>query len=184
MADVLDIVKTVLPWIGTALGGPLGGIAATAVGKVLGLEDATVASVKAVLGGMPPEELVKLKLAELQVSLEMKRIGVDSVYRLSELETRNIEAVNKTMQAEAAAEHWPTYSWRPFNGFLFGTTIFMVYVLLPLLQIAPPTIPEMVWVTWGGILGIASFFRGKQQADPAIPAAIQLPLKSNQIKSN
>lgn len=181
MADVMDVVKSVLPWIGTALGGPLGGIAASAVGKALGMEDSTVATVKAVLGGMPPEELAKLKLAELQTSLEMQRIGVDSIQKLAELETRNLEAVNKTMQVEAAAEHWPTYSWRPYNGFLFGTTIFCSYFLLPLFKIPVPSIPTEVWMTWGGILGIASFFRGKAQADPAIPPAVQIPANHSVI---
>lgn len=29
--------------------------------------------------------------------------------------------------------------------------------------------PESVWLMLGGILGVASFFRGKMQADPTIP---------------
>lgn len=173
--SAMDIVKTILPWIGTALGGPLGGVAAEIVGKTLGISDKTVDKVKEVLSGMPPEELVKLKMAELQVSLEMQRIGIESVYKLAELEVRSLEAINKTMQSEAAAEHWPTYSWRPYNGFLFGTTIFCSYFLLPLFNQPTPDIPSEVWLTWGGILGIASFFRGKAQADPDIAPAVQIP---------
>lgn len=173
----LDLVKSVLPWIGTALGGPLGGLAAEAVGKALGMEDKTVDNIKATLSGMPPEELVKLKLAELEVQLKMQEIGLKSVFDLAELETKIISEVNQTMRVEAAAEHWPTYSWRPFNGFLFGITIFCSYFLLPLFGIETPEIPNEVWLTWGGILGIASFFRGKSQADPDIPPAIQIPAK-------
>lgn len=170
-----DIIKTVLPWIGTALGGPLGGVAAEIVGKVVGLSDASVENVKATLSGMTPEQLAGLKIAELEVSLRMQELGFNSVYKLAELETRNLEAVNKTMQAEAGAEHWPSYSWRPYNGFLFGTTIFGCYFILPLFKITPPVIPMEVWAAWGGILGIASFFRGKAQADPNIPPAVQIP---------
>ncbi len=179
-----DIIKAVLPWIGTALGGPLGGVAADIVGKTLGLENKTVDSVKAVLAGMPPEELAKLKIAEMDMQLKSAQLGYDNIqklaeieYKTAELETRNVENINKTMQAEAAAEHWPSYSWRPYNGFLFGTTIFCCYVLLPLFKIPPPVIPNEVWLAWGGILGIASFFRGKAQADPNIPAAIQIPAR-------
>lgn len=174
MADISAIVKTVLPWIGTALGGPLGGIAASAVGKALGMEDATVDSVKAVLGGMPPEELTKLKLAELDTQIQMKKLGYDSIEKLATLDAAIVESINKTMQVEAGAEHWPTYSWRPYNGFLFGTTIFCSYFLLPLFKIPVPVIPTEVWITWGSILGIASYFRGKAQADPAIPPAKQI----------
>lgn len=175
--NAMDVVKGVLPWIGTALGGPMGGIAADMVGKALGMKDSTVDTIKATLSGMSPEELYKLKVAEMQFASEMQAQGFENVFKLAELETRNLEAVNKTMQSEAAAEHWPTYSWRPYNGFLFGTTIFCTYFVLPLFQIDTPDIPSEVWITWGGILGIASFFRGKAQADPDIPPAIQLPLK-------
>lgn len=175
MSGISDVVKTVLPWIGTALGGPLGGMAAEMVGKALGMEDTTVETVKATLSGMKPEQLVAVKLAELEFSLKMQQMGFKSVQDLAELEVRVIEATNKTMQVEAGAEHWPTYSWRPYNGFLFGTTIFCCYFLLPLLKIDSPEIPNEVWLTWGGILGIASFFRGKAQADPNISPPIQIP---------
>lgn len=177
MADLNNIVKTVLPWIGTALGGPLGGIAASAVGRALGMEDATVATVKAVLGGMPPEELVKLKQVELDTSVKLQQLGYDSTAKLAALDASIVESVNTTMRAEAISEHWPTYSWRPFNGFLFGVTIFCSYFLLPLLKIPVPVIPTEVWITWGSILGIASYFRGKQQSDPNIPQAVQIPIK-------
>ncbi len=173
----LDVIKSVLPWIGTALGGPLGGVAADVVGKVLGVQDSTVESIKATLSGMPPEQLLKFKTAELEVQLRMQEIGFKSVFDLAELEVKSISEVNQTMRVEAGAEHWPTYSWRPFNGFLFGITIFCSYFLLPILDIDTPDIPSEVWLTWGGILGIASFFRGKAQADPEIPAATQIPAK-------
>lgn len=175
--NVLDTVKSVLPWIGTALGGPFGAVAATAVGKVLGLDEATVDTVKATLSGMPPEELMKFKMAELEVQLKLQEFGVKSVFDLAELEVKATAEVNQTMRVEAGAEHWPTYSWRPFNGFLFGITIFCSYFLLPLFKIPVPTIPESVWLTWGGILGIASFFRGKAQADSTIPPAVQIPAR-------
>ena len=31
------------------------------------------------------------------------------------------------------------------------------------------TVPDTVWLMLGGILGVASYFRGKAQADPNIP---------------
>lgn len=69
---------------------------------------------------------------------------------------------------EVISDHWPTYSWRPFNGFLFGITVFSVYVILPLAKLPIPAIPESVWLAWGGILGVASWFRGKMQSDPNV----------------
>jgi hypothetical protein len=82
--------------------------------------------------------------------------------------------VNNTMQVEAKADHWPTYTWRPFIGFIFGIMLFGDYFVIPLLRgwwpaIVTPTIPSEAWVAIGGILGVASYFRGSMQANPNIP---------------
>jgi hypothetical protein len=73
------------------------------------------------------------------------------------------------MQAEAAAEHWPTYSWRPFCGFVFGAMFLGVYFVLPLAKLPVPVVPTEAWAAMGAVLGVASWFRGKMQADPTIP---------------
>lgn len=164
-----DLIKSILPTIATALGGPLAGIAVSILGPKLGMDNAKVEDVKAVLAGMPIEGLRELTLAEDQLQFKLQQLGYDSIAKIEDCNIRAIEAVNKTMQAEAAAEHWPTYSWRPYNGFLFGTTIFGCYVVLPLCGVPVPAIPESVWLAWGTILGVASYFRGRMQADPNIP---------------
>ena len=73
------------------------------------------------------------------------------------------------MQAESKAEHWPTYAWRPFIGFLFGLMTVCIYFVLPLLKFPVPSIPSEVWMAYGAVMGVASWFRGKMQADPNIP---------------
>jgi hypothetical protein len=168
MSGVLDVIKSVLPFVGTALGGPLGGLAADFVGSKLGLSTSTVDTVKAVLGGMPPEKLVEIKQIELEFQLKMAGLGYDSIYKLEQLNASVLDAVNKTMQAEAASEHWPTYSWRPFCGFVFGTMFLGVYFILPLLKLPVPVVPTEAWMSMGAVLGVASWFRGKMQADPVI----------------
>ena len=77
--------------------------------------------------------------------------------------------MNASIQAEAKSDHWPTYTWRPFIGFCFGFAWIGVYLVLPLLKIPSPVIPSEAWLAVGGVLGVASFFRGKMQADPTIP---------------
>lgn len=49
--DFNALIKTVAPWIGTALAGPLGGMAVTAAADALGLSDKTVDSVKQAITG-------------------------------------------------------------------------------------------------------------------------------------
>ena len=84
------------------------------------------------------------------------------------------QTVNLTMQTEAKADHWPTYSWRPFIGFIFGFMLLGDYFIIPILKgwwpaIPQPTIPPEAWVAIGAVLGVASYFRGKAQADPSVP---------------
>ena len=162
-----DLIKTILPWLGTALGGPLGGMAASFVGDKLGMPAATVDTVKAVLNGMTPEKVAELKAADYDFQLKMTQMGYDSIYRIEQLNSSVVIEVNKTMQAEAAAEHWPSYSWRPFIGFMFGLYIASMF-LLPLWGVTPVKLDSELVLTIGAILGVASFFRGKAQADPMV----------------
>ena len=41
--DFTTIIKTVAPWLATAIGGPLGGLAVTAIADTLGLYSAVLA---------------------------------------------------------------------------------------------------------------------------------------------
>ena len=73
--DWQTIIKTVAPWIGTALGGPLGGVAVSAIGDALGLSDKTESAVKAALSGATPEQMLALKQADQQFALRMQELG-------------------------------------------------------------------------------------------------------------
>jgi len=54
----------VAPWIGTALGGPLGGMAVEAATNALGLGEKTVDAVKQAIAGVTPEQMLALKTAD------------------------------------------------------------------------------------------------------------------------
>jgi hypothetical protein len=69
------IIQTIAPWIGTALGGPLGGVAVSAIGDAMGLSDKTEAAVKAALSGASPEQMLALKQADQQFALRMQELG-------------------------------------------------------------------------------------------------------------
>lgn len=137
----------------------------------------------------------KIKLMQLQN--EHERDLNDFVLAMREQELKqnqlayqNSADVNKTMQTEATAEHWPTYSWRPAIGFavalavlLSVLAIFIAYgaaaatgntKILEYLPGALMAITGIIGVV-SPILGIASWFRGKGQADPNIPPTQQIP---------
>lgn len=156
--------------LATAFGGPLAGQAVQFVGdKLLGKKDATPEEVKQALQGLSGDQIVQLKKLDLDFKLELAKQGITLEVAKLEADTTRQVAVNTTMQAEAKADHWPTYSWRPFLGFQFGVMTMAIYFVLPLAGVPVPTVPEAVWAAYLAILGAASFFRGKMQADPNIP---------------
>jgi hypothetical protein len=85
MAPWLETLKTIAPTIATALGGPLAGLAVSIVGKALGADNATQDTIAAVVTGAKPEDLQKLKQAEEDFQLSLKKLDVD----LAELDTRD-----------------------------------------------------------------------------------------------
>lgn len=93
--DWKAIVSTVAPWIGTALGGPLGGMAVEAAANALGLSQKTTDAVKQAISGATPEQMLALKQADQQFSLQMQKLGYDNVEKLAQL------AVDNTKDARA-----------------------------------------------------------------------------------
>lgn len=73
------LLKTIAPMLGTALGGPLGGLAVEAIGNALGLSDATEASVKRALQGATATDMLALKKAEQEFTFKMQELGYKNV---------------------------------------------------------------------------------------------------------
>lgn len=76
----MDWLKTLAPLLGTALGGPLAGAAASFIANKLGIENDTIEAVSEVLnsGKMSPDQISGLKLAEIEFKkfLETNKIDV------------------------------------------------------------------------------------------------------------
>lgn len=80
--DWKNVVATVAPWLGTALGGPLGGLAVGAVADALGLSEKTEGAIKQALSGATPEQMLAMKTADLSFAVEMQRLGFENVKAL------------------------------------------------------------------------------------------------------
>lgn len=70
-----DIVSSVAPYLGAAVGGPLGGVAITAIANALGLSEKTEGAIKDALAGVTPEHLLTLKVAEQEFAFKMQELG-------------------------------------------------------------------------------------------------------------
>jgi hypothetical protein len=76
--DWKGIVGTVAPGIATALGGPLAGLAVKAIGSVFGLsEGASEEDVMKAVQGATPADLLALKKADQEFTVQMRALDVD-----------------------------------------------------------------------------------------------------------
>jgi len=165
--DVAGTVGKVAPMLGTLIGGPAGAVVGGLVASALGV-------------GSTPDEVSQALATNPEAAVKLKQIEADRQVRLQELlvqaasaeitaASAAIQSVNTTMQAEAKADHWPTYSWRPAIGFVFAAYVASLFVL-PLFDKTPVALSPDMTLAIGGILGVASWFRGRMQADPRVPA--------------
>lgn len=165
--DVAGSVGKAAPILGTLLGGPAGAVVGGLVASALGV-------------GSTPDEVSQALATNPEAAVKLKQIEADRQVRLQELlvqaasaeitaASAAIQSVNTTMQAEAKADHWPTYSWRPAIGFVFAAYVASLFVL-PLFDKTPVALSPDMTLAIGGILGVASWFRGRMQADPRVPA--------------
>ena len=104
-----------------------------------------------------------LELAKLEVAVTEAKANLEA--RIVEAESRAQEAVNATMRAEAASEHFLQYSWRPLVGYSFVATVANNFILMPYFQkwLTPLPIPAEVWYAWLAILGVTAGFRGLEK---------------------
>jgi len=96
-------ISSILPTIGTLLGGPLGGAAVEAVGKALGMSDATADKVQKMLtsGNLSADQMAALQAADIELKTRMAELGIDAE-RIAQADRESA----RTMQSQ-------TGSWVP-----------------------------------------------------------------------
>lgn len=99
----MEWLKTLAPLLGTALGTPLVGVAASFIADKLGIEGKTIEAVTDALNGgkMTPEQLSAIKLAEIDFQKFLKTNDI----RLEELSVQNTQGARDMQVA--------TRSWVP-----------------------------------------------------------------------
>ena len=141
---------------------------------------------KAVTGRPTGDMAIVALQADPNLILKYRQAVLDQEVEFQKLAVVNAADVNKSIQSEATAEHWPTYTWRPFIGMIFGVNMLIMGLTTAAVYIAVmcgsttavtavATLPQMIGALGAvngaalPVLGIASWFRGKMQADPSIP---------------
>lgn len=118
--DFGSIIKTVAPWIGSALtggAGPLVGMAVSAAASALGASDKTADGIKAALAGATPEQMLALKQADQGFALQMQELGFKDL--------ESLEAIAAGDRKDARAMQVATRSVMPAVLSVVVTTGFL-----------------------------------------------------------
>ena len=78
MKNLKSILGVLAPTLGTALGGPLGGMAARALSEaLLGKPDGSIDDLEEVIGLASPDQLANIKKIEADFKVQLKALDVD-----------------------------------------------------------------------------------------------------------
>lgn len=95
-----DLLKSLAPLLGTAIAGPLGGIAASFLADKLGIEAKTVEAVTEALseGKMTPDQVASIKAAEIEFQkfLKINAIDLEKVHAGDRDSARNMLTVTRS----------------------------------------------------------------------------------------
>jgi hypothetical protein len=148
--DVLGVIKAVAPWIGTALGGPLGGMAITAACDVFGLSEKTEDTLKAAIGGATPEQMIALKTADQDFALKMQELGFTNMEKMEALVLADKDSARK--REMVVKDHTPrNLAYTAIGGFI-GISL-MQLVALMFFPDKATAIPSQGWLLIGNISG-------------------------------
>ena len=118
-----DFLRGLAPTLASALLGPLGGVAVAAIGKIIGVDDATTKDITAAFqdGKLTPEQLSAIKALEMQYANDEKERG----FKYSELEFKDRDSA-RNMQASQHSYVPAVLTYLLTVGF-FGILMMMFY---------------------------------------------------------
>ena len=154
LKSVKGIIGAVAPTIGTALGGPMGGMAANMVAEALGC-DPEPKKIEQAIQAATPEQLAELKKIDADFDIKMKELDVD----LYALETADIQSARGMFSKDWTAR-------------IIGITVvggFMGYIFLVTIQPPEQNSEALINLVLGYLGGLASaiisFYFGASNTD-------------------
>ena len=146
MNDLFNILKSVAPTLATAVAGPLGGAAVTALAAKLGVSDSVDAVAKAIAG----DPAAAQKIAELE--LEMTKVAAGAMIN----EDNN---VTNRWNADMSSDSWLSKNIRPMSL----VAIFIGYFLFAMMSAFGLNANEAYVTLLGqwGMLIMGAYFGGR-----------------------
>tara|TARA_R100000655_G_scaffold73163_2_gene111664 strand:+ start:1007 stop:1480 length:474 start_codon:yes stop_codon:yes gene_type:complete len=112
------VIGAVAPTIGTALGGPMGGMAMNMVSQALGCKN-TPKDVEKAVQNATPEELAELKKIDNDFEIKMKELDID----LFAMETADIQNARSTFSSDWTSKVIGVLIICGFLGYIFTVTL-------------------------------------------------------------
>ncbi len=170
----MSFLKTLFPFIqaAAALGGPLGTMAANAVGSKLGIDkiDPTQAGIESAITAAvkDPEAMAKLQKAEQEFQLQMAALGFDSVEKLAQIDAE--DRASARAREIAVRDRTPAILAYSTTFGYFGLLILVNFHAIPgESSVLMPPLLESLKIVW--ILQMGYYFgssRGSQAKDATI----------------
>jgi hypothetical protein len=113
-----NIIGAVAPTLGTAISGPLGGMAMGKIAEVLGVSN-DQKSVQQAIQNATPEQMMELKKAEQEFETQMKKLDVD----VFKLETADIQDARGKFSKDWTARIIGIAVVGGFMGYIFLVTL-------------------------------------------------------------
>jgi hypothetical protein len=157
--DWKALVKSIAPTIGTALGGPLGGMASVALTKALGMSDEAPkdeAALSAAIQGASPDQLLALKKADQDFAVQMQKLGFENIEAL--------EAIAAGDRAHAREREIKPQDWTPTVLGLFITLGFFGLLAYLMKREPPQGSRDILNIMLGSLgsawIGVVSYYFG------------------------
>ena len=146
MNDLFNLLKGIAPTLATAVAGPLGGAAVSAIASRLGVGDSVEAVAKAIAG----DPAAAQKIAELE--LEMTKVAADAIKN----EDNN---VSTRWNADMSSDSWLSKNIRPMSL----VAIFVGYFLFAMMSAFGLNANEAYVTLLGqwGMLIMGAYFGGR-----------------------
>jgi hypothetical protein len=154
-----SVIKVGAPLLGTALGGPIGGTAASFITRAIFGDDVSktpddaMALIKS--GNLTPEQMASLKKADLEFKTTIAKLGIKE----QEIAAADRDSA-RSMQTTTRSRMPAFIALVALTGF-FGILICMIFVTLPAASEAPLQI--MLGVLGTLVVGISNFYFGSSQ---------------------
>jgi len=139
--SIKKLIGALAPTIGTAIGGPVGGLAANVVAEALGVEPVP-RKIEQAIQTATPEQLLKLKTAEKEFEKQMAQMEID-VYAL---ETADIQDARSKFSTD----------WTPRVLGTLTLVGFISYIFMISINPVPDASDDIVMIILGYLSGIAS----------------------------